>query len=62
MVRAGLGLGIIPDGCVQGFELSTRTIRDLTVSRTIRLMFRPNPQAQAVKRLIDCLRTLHRPV
>jgi DNA-binding transcriptional LysR family regulator len=58
MVRAGLGLGIIPDSCVQGFELSTRPIRDLTVARTIRLMHRPNPQSQAVKRMIDALRTL----
>jgi len=60
MVRAGLGLGIIPDGCVQGFELSTRTIRDLTVSRTIRLMYRPTPPTQAIRRLIETLRSLHR--
>ena len=49
MVRSGLGLGIIPDGCVQGFELSTGIIRDLKVSRTIRLMFRPHGQSLATE-------------
>jgi molybdate transport repressor ModE-like protein len=62
MVRAGLGLGIIPDGCVHGFELSTRAIRDLTVARTIRLMHRPNSQGQAVRRMIDALRKLRKAV
>jgi molybdate transport repressor ModE-like protein len=62
MVRSGLGLGIIPDGCVQGFELSTRPIRDLTVARTIRLMHRPKEQSQSVKRLIESLRKLRRAI
>ena len=60
MVRAGLGFGIIPDGCVQGFELATRPLRDLTVARTIRLMHRPNATGQAVKKMIETLRTLRK--
>jgi DNA-binding transcriptional LysR family regulator len=58
MVRSGLGLGIIPDGCVQGFELSTGTIRDLKVARTIRLMHRPQGQSLACEQLIRALRKL----
>ena len=58
MVRSGLGLGIIPDGCVQGFELSTGGIRDLKVARTIRLMFRPQGLSLAGEKLIAALRKL----
>jgi molybdate transport repressor ModE-like protein len=58
MVRAGLGLGIIPEGSVHGFELATRPIRDLDVSRTIRLMFRNQQPGLATSRLIEALRTL----
>jgi len=58
MVRSGLGLGIIPDGCVQGFELSSSRISDLQVARTIRLMFRPHGQSLATEHLIAWLRRL----
>jgi LysR family hydrogen peroxide-inducible transcriptional activator len=58
MVRSGLGLGIIPDGCVQGFELSSSRISDLKVARTIRLMFRPHGQSLATEHLIAWLRRL----
>ena len=50
MVRSGLGLGIIPDGCIQGFELGSAPIRDLKVARTIRLLFRPQHQSLATER------------
>lgn len=58
MVRAGLGLGIIPDGCVHGFELNTGPIRDLKVARTIRLMHRPQNQSLAAEKLAEWLRKL----
>lgn len=61
MVKAGLGFGIIPDGCVWGDELATRPIRDLNVSRTIRLMYRPQNQAMAPQRMVDWLRKLRQP-
>jgi molybdate transport repressor ModE-like protein len=61
MVKAGLGYGIIPDGCVWGDELSTRPIRDLNVSRTIRLLYRPQNQAMAPQRMVDWLRKLRQP-
>jgi molybdate transport repressor ModE-like protein len=60
MVRAGLGFGIIPDGCVQGYELQTRAVRGIDISRTIRLMFRPDPSSLAVQRMIETLRALRR--
>ncbi len=58
MVRAGLGVGIIPDGCVQGFELNVASIEGLTVARTIRLMYRPQNQALVATRLVEWLRRL----
>lgn len=61
MVRAGLGLGIIPDGCIQAFELSTRAIPELPVARTIRLLHRGQSPSDAVAQLLTALRTLHRP-
>jgi molybdate transport repressor ModE-like protein len=60
MVRSGLGLGIIPDGCVQGFELMSKPVRDLTVARTIRLMHRPSPPSMAVQKMIGWLRKLRK--
>ena len=60
MVRSGLGLGIIPDGCVAG-ELRTKPIRDLSVARTIRLLSRPSSQGLATKKMIDALRKLRQP-
>ncbi len=61
MVRSGLGLGIIPDGCVQGFELGSAPIRDLKVARTIRLLFRPQHQSLATEKMIEWLRKLRAP-
>jgi len=61
MVRSGLGLGIIPDGCVPGFELATRPIRDLTVARTIRLMHKQTALSLATQELATWLRKLARP-
>ncbi|MBA3685943.1 MAG: LysR family transcriptional regulator [Planctomycetes bacterium] len=58
MVRAGLGVGIIPDGCVQGFELNTLAVKGLNVSRTIRLMSRPCSASLAVEKLAAWLRQL----
>jgi molybdate transport repressor ModE-like protein len=58
MVRAGLGVGIIPDGCVQGFELTTAPIKGLAVARTIRLMHRPSHNGLATRKLIDWLKQL----
>jgi DNA-binding transcriptional LysR family regulator len=56
MVRAGLGLGIIPDGSVHGFELATRPIRGLDLARTVRLMHRRQVPGLAVQALITALR------
>ncbi|MCK6489003.1 MAG: LysR family transcriptional regulator [Planctomycetes bacterium] len=61
MVKAGLGYGIIPDGCVWGDELATRPVRDLNIARTIRLMYRPQNQAMASQRMVDWLRKLRQP-
>lgn len=58
MVRSGLGLGIIPDGCVMGMELATKPIRDLPVSRTIRLMHRATAPGLATRRMIDALKKM----
>lgn len=61
MVRAGLGYGIIPEGCVWGDELSTCAVRDLNISRTVRLMYRPQNQAMASLRMVEWLRKLRQP-
>ena len=58
MVRSGLGFGIIPDGCVQGQELGQGVIRDLKVSRTIRLMYRKQNQSLATEKMVEWLRKL----
>ncbi len=58
MVRAGLGVGIIPEGCVQGFELNTLTVKGLNASRTIRLLTRPQGASLAVTKLATWLRQL----
>jgi DNA-binding transcriptional LysR family regulator len=58
MVRAGLGLGIIPDGCLIDHEVGIKPIRDLAVSRTIRLIHRSNQPSMATQRMIETLRTL----
>jgi DNA-binding transcriptional LysR family regulator len=61
MVRSGLGLGIIPDGCIQGFELGSAPIRDLKVARTIRLLSRPQHHSLATGKMIEYLRKLRVP-
>ncbi|MBA3939442.1 MAG: LysR family transcriptional regulator [Planctomycetes bacterium] len=61
MVRSGLGLGIIPDGCIQGFELGSAPIRDLKVARTIRLLSRPQHHSLATDKMIEWLRKLRVP-
>jgi DNA-binding transcriptional LysR family regulator len=58
MVRAGLGFGIIPDGCVQGLELGSSHLRDLKVSRTIRLMYRPQHPSLATEKMVEWLRKM----
>jgi DNA-binding transcriptional LysR family regulator len=58
MVRAGMGYGIIPDGCVQGFELNTAPIEGLKSGRTIRLMYRQQNLSQAAESMIAWLRQL----
>lgn len=55
MVRAGLGYGIIPDGCTQPSELRTTTLHDLQAARTIRLMHRHEPRGTAAKTLREFL-------
>ena len=61
MVRSGLGLGIIPDGCIMGMELATKPIRDLHVARTIRLMYRPSAQGMAIRTMIEALKRIRQP-
>ncbi len=58
MVRSGLGLGIIPDGCIMGFELATKPIKDLSVARTIRLIHRQIQPSMATQKMIEALRKL----
>ncbi len=55
MVRAGMGFGIIPDGCTQGFELNAVPIEGLKTGRTIRLMYRPQNRSQAIEAMIQWL-------
>lgn len=58
MVRAGMGFGIIPDGCIQGFELNAVPIEGLKLGRTIRLMYRQQNLSQATDTMITWLRQL----
>jgi len=58
MVRAGMGFGIIPDGCIQGFELNAVPIEGLKHGRTIRLMYRQQNLSQATEAMITWLRQL----
>lgn len=61
MVRAGLGVGIIPDGCIQGFELESTLVKGLNAARTIRLMHRETSNSMATTKLIEWLRQLGKP-
>jgi DNA-binding transcriptional LysR family regulator len=57
MVRSGLGLGVIPDGCLPHGELASRPLPGCTVMRTIRLAHRPQDgRPVAVERLLAHLR------
>ena len=60
MVRSGLGYGIIPEGCIMGMELAAKPIRDLSVSRTIRLMHRPTAPGMATRTMIEALKQLRK--
>jgi DNA-binding transcriptional LysR family regulator len=60
MVRSGLGLGVIPDGCLPHGELAARPIPECSVARVIRLMLPMRDPPGAAQRLIERLRTLRR--
>ncbi len=60
MVRSGLGLGVIPDGCIPHGELAARAIPECSVARVIRLLTPNREPNQAVERLLRRLRTLRR--
>ncbi len=60
MVRSGLGLGVIPDGCLPHGELAARPIPECSVARVIRLMLPMRDPPSAAQRLIERLRTLRR--
>lgn len=61
MVRSGLGLGVIPDGCLPHGELAARPIPECSVARTVRLLTPNREPTRAMERLIELLRTLRRP-
>jgi LysR family transcriptional regulator, cyn operon transcriptional activator len=58
MVRAGLGVAVVPEGCVQGFELETTYIDDLKIQRSVRMLTRSQGVSLAAQRLMDSLRGL----
>jgi DNA-binding transcriptional LysR family regulator len=60
MVRSGLGLGVIPDGCLPHGELAARPIPECSVARVIRLMLPMRDPPGAAQRMIERLRTLRR--
>jgi DNA-binding transcriptional LysR family regulator len=60
MVRSGLGLGVIPDGCLPHGELAARPIPECSVARVIRLMLPMRDPSAASMRLIEGLRKLRR--
>lgn len=60
MVRSGLGLGVIPDGCLPHGELAARPIPECSVARVIRLMQPNREPSSAVERLIGRIRSLRR--
>lgn len=60
MVRSGLGLGVIPDGCLPHGELAARPLPECSVARTIRLMMPNREPSHAVERLVERLRSLRR--
>jgi LysR family transcriptional regulator, transcription activator of glutamate synthase operon len=60
MVRSGLGLGVIPDGCLPHGELAACPIPECSVARVIRLMMPLREPSSAVERLIERIRTLRR--
>lgn len=60
MVASGLGLGVIPDGCLPHGELAARPLPGVQVARTIRLLQPKRAPARAVERLAEALRALRR--
>ena len=60
MVRSGLGLGIIPEGCVLEHEVATKPIRDLPIGRIIRLLFRQTQPSMATQKMLEAVRRLRR--
>lgn len=60
MVRSGLGLGVIPDGCLPHGELAARPIPECSVARVIRLMMPMREPPAAAQRLVERLRSLRR--
>jgi len=60
MVRSGLGLGVIPDGCLPHVELAARPLPECSVARVIRLMLPLRDPPAAAQRLIEQLRSLRR--
>lgn len=60
MVRSGLGLGVIPDGCLPHGELAARPIPECSVARVIRLMLPQREPSGAAERLIERIRGLRR--
>lgn len=61
MVRSGLGLGVIPDGCLPHGELAARPIPECSVARTVRLLHPNREPSKAAERLIERLQGLRRP-
>jgi DNA-binding transcriptional LysR family regulator len=60
MVRSGLGLGVIPDGCLPHGELAARPLPECSIARTIRLMQPQREPSSAAARLAERLRSLRR--
>lgn len=62
MVRAGLGLGIIPEGCIDSSDetLQVTYLDGLDVSRSIRMLYREQSTSLATQKLMEALRSLRR--
>jgi DNA-binding transcriptional LysR family regulator len=61
MVLGGLGLGIIPDGCLPFGELASRPLPECVVARTLRLLLPQRAPTPAAARIAERLRGLARP-
>ena len=58
MVRSGIGIAILPEGCVDENDLATTYIHGLDVTRGIRLLYRNSNPSLATQELLDTLRSL----